>query len=220
MWNSRFRFDYGITLEEDPDPGGSWVLGKYSVQIEEEAGSCVLENLEGTLHGVDIFSFGRPPSRVDDESPDPGELLRPAQGYDKSAQACPTAVGCCGPHQQMKRGVLHEVGIVRNAVYQFNARGGGQGGRGGFGRGFVKGRNGGNNAVYRRVDMNTKGPANSSGSQLMLLDQDTLNKKRAMENEVSTSSKEDSRDSKKEKALEETQNVDLAAAAEQPRQDK
>lgn len=101
---SRTRFDYEIPFEEDSDPAGSCVLGKYLVQLKEEAAQCVLEILVGTLYGVDIFSFGGLLSRVDDEPPDPGKLLRPVQGYDNSAQACPTVIGCVGPHHQMKRG--------------------------------------------------------------------------------------------------------------------
>ncbi|EMS46660.1 hypothetical protein TRIUR3_05014 [Triticum urartu] len=39
------RFDYGVSVEEDPDPGGSWVLGNHSVHLKEEAGSTDPRNM-------------------------------------------------------------------------------------------------------------------------------------------------------------------------------
>mgnify|MGYP000928825406 CR=1 FL=1 len=57
-------------------------------------------------------------------------------------------------------------------------------------------------------------------SQLMILDQETLNKKRSMEGNEPSTSKEDSRDSKKKKAVEGRTLSEQVEADEQPRREK
>jgi hypothetical protein len=59
----------------------------------------------------------------------------------------------------------------------------------------------------------------TAGGALMLLDQDTLNKKRQSGEDLSSDSK-DSRDSKKKRAQEMNITSTEAEAASQPRQDK
>lgn len=64
--------------------------------------------------------------------------------------------------------------------------------------------------------MDADGTGTSNNNQLMLLDQDTINKKRNMEWEQNEKSS-DSRDSKKKKLVE---NLGLAAVAEQLRREQ
>lgn len=96
-------------------------------------------------------------------------------------------------------------GKVQNMVSQFN--------RGGHGRGYGRGGRGSGH-MYRTV------PMQSQGETLMLLDQDTLNKKRANELEGETERSGDSRDSKKKKASGGETSPILAAAETQPHQDQ
>lgn len=63
---------------------------------------------------------------------------------------------------------------VNNFIYQFNARGGGSSGRGGF---VQSGRGRNVNRRTEHPDPNTSG-AKKSNDALMLVDQETLNKKR------------------------------------------
>ena len=108
-------------------------------------------------------------------------------------------------------------GKVKEKVYQFNAHGGGLGGRG---SNALRGRGRGCNDVYCWVDMDSHDghvKANT-GNMLMLVDQETQNKKRHSASEPSVGSKEDSRDFKKKRALECNTDSVLAEAAAQSRQ--
>lgn len=89
--------------------------------------------------------------------------------------------------------------------------GGGGGARGGY-QGQVHARK----EVYRRVDME-KGVAQQNSNTLMLMDQDTINKKRQSE-VAEPSESADSRDSKKKRAQDGKN--ELAGAVNQPRQDQ
>lgn len=104
-------------------------------------------------------------------------------------------------------------GKVKNFVYQFNARGGGNMGQGGA---APRNRGRGNGQVYRRVNMDGRTePVNaSSGQALMLLDQETLDKKRHSGDDLSNDSRE-----KKRKAMEDDKQKE-AEAASQPRQNQ
>lgn len=102
-------------------------------------------------------------------------------------------------------------GTVKQTVYQFNARGRGGNDRGGRRTGR------GNNIVYCRVVMDNTTNMNVPKENVLLLqDQDTLNRKRQSEEQESSGLRDDSRDSKKKKAVEDAAHTP-AEDANQPR---